>query len=192
MSVTPDTNTPENLKIPRKNRRGGLSRDGLFKRDNYFVENKTDFRSGPQSRSGLNLTLWSWMSALIDTLVLISISCFCLVLFSFLIKTSLGEVFKILSLEPSIKEMFVISFVFSFWVYLVTMRVFMGASLGEWSCQLRLGQPLQRIKPTYVLRVAARTTALLLTGVVTIPLLSLFLKRDLLGELTGIHIYSLT
>jgi hypothetical protein len=87
--------------------------------------------------------------------------------------------------------MFAISFVFSFWVYLVTMRVFMGASLGEWSCQLRLGQPLQRIKPTYVLRVAARTTTLLLTGVVTIPLLSLFLKRDLLGEFTGIRIYSL-
>lgn len=192
MSVNPDTSAPENLEIPRKNRRTGLSRDGLFKRDNYFLESKTDFRSGPQSRSGLNLTLWSWMSALIDTLVLISISCFCLVLFSFLIKTPMGDVFKILSLEPSIKEMFAISFLFSFWVYLVTMRVFMGASLGEWSCQLRLGQPLQRIKPTYVLRVAARTTTLLLTGVVTIPLLSLFLKRDLLGELTGIYIYSLT
>jgi hypothetical protein len=103
----------------------------------------------------------------------------------------MGDVFKILSLEPNIKEMFAISFVFSFWVYLVIMRVFMGASLGEWSCQLRLGQPLQRIKPTYVLRVAARTTTLLLTGVVTIPLISLLLKRDLLGELTGIYIYSL-
>jgi hypothetical protein len=191
MSVNPDTNKPEIVEIPQKNKRDGLSRDGLFKRDNYFLERKTDFRSGPQSRSGFNLALWSWMSALIDTLVLISISCFCLVLFSFLIKTPMGDVFKILSLEPNIKEMFAISFVFSFWVYLVIMRVFMGASLGEWSCQLRLGQPLQRIKPTYVLRVAARTTTLLLTGVVTIPLISLLLKRDLLGELTGIYIYSL-
>ena len=192
MSITPEANNTENLEIPRKIKRGGLSRDGLFKRDNYFLENKTDFRSGPQNRSGLNLALWSWMSALIDTLVLTSISCFCLVLFSFLIKTPMGDVFKVLSLEPSIKEMFAISFVFSFWVYLVTMRVFMGASLGEWSCQLRLGQPLQRIKPTYVLRVAARTTVLLLTGVITIPILSLIFKKDILGELTGIYIYSLT
>ena len=192
MPISSESNTTENLEIPRKIKRGGIARDGLFKRDNYFLENKTDFRSGPQNRSGLNLTLWSWMSALIDSLVLTSISCFCLILFSFLIKTPMGEVFKVLSLEPSIKEMFAISFIFSFWVYLVTMRVFMGASLGEWSCQLRLGQPLQRIKPTYVLRVAARTTLLLITGVVTLPILSLIFKKDLLGELTGIHIYSLT
>ncbi|MGZ3725113.1 MAG: RDD family protein, partial [Pseudobdellovibrio sp.] len=77
-------------------------------------------------------------------------------------------------------------------VYMIMMRVFMGASLGEWSCQLRLGQPVQRIKPTYVLRVVARTTLLLGTGVVVFPILSLILNRDLLGDITGIRIYSLT
>ncbi len=167
-------------------------RNNLFKRTDYFVDNSTDFQSGSQSRSGLQLAFWSWMSAFIDTLVLTSISCFSLIMFSFLMKTSARDVFRSISIEPTVAQMFLLSFLFSFWAYMIMMRVFMGASLGEWSCQLRLGQPIQRIKPGYTLRVMARTTVLLLTGVVVLPFLSLIFKRDLLGDLTGIRIYSLT
>jgi hypothetical protein len=184
--MDPSSNpTPEI--VPVKIRRGRIE-DDIFNRTNYFIDGQVDFRSGPQNRSGLNLILWSWMSALIDTLVLISISCFALILFSFLMKSPALELIK----ATSIAEMFTLSFVFSFWVYMIMMRVFMGASLGEWSCQLRLGQPIQRIKPTYVLRVVIRTTLLLATGVVTFPILSLILKRDILGDLTGVRVYSLT
>ena len=167
-------------------------RNNLFKRTDYFVDNSTDFQSGSQSRSGLQLAFWSWMSAFIDTLVLTSISCFSLIMFSFLMKTSARDVFRSISIEPTVTQMFLLSFLFSFWAYMIMMRVFMGASLGEWSCQLRLGQPIQRIKPGYTLRVMARTTILLLTGVVVLPFLSLIFKRDLLGDITGIRIYSLT
>lgn len=166
--------------------------NNLFKRTDYFVDNTTDFQGGAQSRSGLQLAFWSWMSAFIDALVLTSISCFSLILFSFLMKTPAREVFRSISIEPTVAQMFLMSFVFSFWAYMIMMRVFMGASLGEWSCQLRLGQPIQRIKPGYTLRVMARTTILLLTGVIVFPFLSLIFKRDLLGDITGIRIYSLT
>lgn len=164
----------------------------LFKRTDYFVDGQVEFQSGSQNRSGFHLALWSWMSAFIDTLILISISCFSLILFSFLMKTQARDIFRMLSFEPNISLMFLVSFLFSFWVYMVMMRVFMGASLGEWSCQLRLGQPVQRIKTGYVLRVMARTTILLFTGVITLPILSLLLKHDLLGDITGVRIYSLT
>lgn len=166
--------------------------DHLFKRTDYFIDNGIDFQRGPQNRSGIQLTLWSWMSAFIDTLVLTSISCFALIIFSFLMRTPAREMFRVMSIEPRLTEMFIVAFLLSFWVYMVTMRAFMGASLGEWSCQLRLGQPIQRIRPTYVLRVVLRTTILLMTGVIVFPILSLIFKRDLLGDLTGIHIYSLT
>ncbi|MGZ3692279.1 MAG: RDD family protein, partial [Pseudobdellovibrio sp.] len=177
--------------VPIQIRRGRVQ-GGLFNRDDYFIDSQVNFRSGSQNRSGINLALWSWMSAFIDTLVLTSISCFGLILFSFLMKTPAREILRGISIEPRIMDMFIISFFFSFWVYMIMMRVFMGASLGEWSCQLRLGQPVQRIKPTYVLRVVARTTLLLGTGVVVFPILSLILNRDLLGDITGIRIYSLT
>lgn len=183
--------TPQEDIVPVKIRRGKIQGE-LFNRTDYFVDGNVGFRSGSQNRSGLNLVLWSWMSAFIDTLVLISISCFALIFFSVLFKTPAREILKVLSIESKASELFVVSFLFSFWAYMIMMRVFMGASLGEWSCQLRLGQPLQRIKPTYVLRVMLRTTLLLMTGVITFPLLSLIFKRDLLGELTGIRVYSLT
>jgi hypothetical protein len=164
----------------------------LFKRNNFFIDDHLSFQSGSQKRSGIKLALWSWMSAFIDTLILISMSCFGIILFSFLMKTQMRDILKISSVESNIFSLFIVSFLFCFWAYLVVMRLFMGASVGEWSCHLRLGQPVQRIKRSYVLRVMARTTLILLTGVVTLPIFSLILKRDIAGDLTGLRVYSLT
>ncbi|MEQ1722587.1 MAG: hypothetical protein ABL930_05385 [Pseudobdellovibrio sp.] len=164
----------------------------LFKRDNFFIDDHLSFQSGSQKRSGIKLALWSWMSASIDALILISISCFGIILFSILMKTQMRDILQISNVESNIIRLFMVSFLFSFWAYLVVMRLFMGASVGEWSCHLRLGQPVQRIKSSYVLRVIARTTLMLLTGVVVIPIVSLILKRDIAGDLTGLRIYSLT
>lgn len=185
--ITPQN---ENLKQPPKQPKrykGG----GVFKRSNYFIDDRVEFRSGSQSRSGFKLALWSWMSAFIDGLILISISCFAMILFSFLMRTPARDVLKFISIEPNVAKMFFCSFLFSFWSYLVMMRIFMGASLGEWTCQLRLGQPAQRMRASYYLRVIVRTTLILITGIITIPILSLILKRDLIGEVTGVRVYSL-
>lgn len=185
-SITPqpEKNRPE--KLPKKFYRGGV-----FRRDDYFLDDRVDFRSGSQNRSGFKLALWSWMSAFIDGLILISISCFAMILFSFLMRTPARDVLRFISVEPNIGKMFLFSFLFSFWSYMVMMRIFMGASLGEWSCQLRLGQPVQRLKASYFLRVIARTSLILVTGIITIPILSLGLKRDLVGDITGVRVYSL-
>jgi hypothetical protein len=189
-SPSNNTEIKEERKSPTASKK--LSRGIIFKRADYFVEDNVDFRSGSKKRSGFKLVLWSWMSTLIDSLILISISCFCMILFSILMKTSARDVFKFISIEPNITKMFFISFLFSFWAYLVVMRIFMGASLGEWSCQLRVGQPAQRLKRSYTLRVIGRTTLILLTGVVVLPLLSLIFESDIAGEITGVKIYSLT
>jgi hypothetical protein len=189
--MNPNSHPTNEEIVPVKIRRGRVH-GNLFNRTDYFVDGNVSFRSGSQSRSGFNLVLWSWMSAFIFTIFLISISCFTLILFSALIKTPAREVLKVLSVGSKASEMFAVSFLFSFWAYMIMMRVFMGASLGEWSCQLRIGQPLQRIKASYVLRVILRTTLLLVTGVVTFPILSLIFNRDLLGDITGIRVYSLT
>ena len=189
--MNPNSNPNTEEIVPIKIHRGKVQGE-LFNRTDYFVDGNLNFRSGSQNRSGFNLVLWSWMSAFIDTIVLISISCFALIFFSVLFKTPARELLKILSIESKASELFIVSFLFSFWAYMIMMRAFMGASLGEWSCQLRLGQPVQRLKPTYVFRVILRTTLLLATGVIIFPILSLIFNRDLLGDLTGIRVYSLT
>lgn len=163
----------------------------LFRRDNYFTEDQVGFHSGSQKRTGMKLALWSWMSAMIDSLILTSISCFTMILLSVLLKSGNFDILKYMFSDLNLMEIFTVIFLFSAWTYLITMRIFMGATLGEWSCQLRLGQPVQRIQATYILKVIARTTLILSTGVITLPILSLLLKRDLTGGLTGVKIYSL-
>ncbi|MEK6626987.1 MAG: RDD family protein [Bdellovibrionota bacterium] len=195
MPSSPNTEpTSEVTKLPRKPVRTPKKTDIsniLYKRNVFFIEDSVGFRSGSQKRAGFKLTMISWMSAFIDGLVLISISCFSLIVFSILMKTQISDMIKFTANEPNVTKMFFCAFIFSFWVYLVMMRVFMGASLGEWSCHLRLGQPTERMRASYIFRVIGRTTLILLTGVVALPLISLILKKDLVGNLSGLKVHSL-
>ncbi len=156
-----------------------------------FVDGPVGFHNGPQKRSGLKLALWTWLSAGIDTLVLVSMSCFFMIVFSFLMQTSAKKVITSFIHQPALSHLFIGFFLVSFWLYLITMRLFMGASIGEWTCNLRLGQPSQRNQVGYVLRVMARTSLVLFTGIVVLPLFSLLFKCDLVGDMAGIKIYSL-
>jgi membrane protein required for beta-lactamase induction len=113
-----------------------------------------------------------------------------MIAFSFLMKTSpsiLIHFVKNQSTEATIVSLFLISL----WSYLIFMRAFIGASIGEWTCDLRLGEPMQRFKKTYLLRVILRTTLILLTGVFVLPLISLLTKKDIAGLISGVRIYSL-
>lgn len=74
---------------------------------------------------------------------------------------------------------------------MIFLRGFNGATIGEWTCSLRLGQPWQRLQSGYILKVLLRTTLIMATGIVTLPLLSLLFKRDLAGDISGLKIYSL-
>lgn len=161
-----------------------------FSRADFFEES-AGFHRGPQKRSGLKLALWTWLSAGIDTLVLISMSCAFAIIFSLLLQTSARKVMTTFIEQPTLSHLLVGFFLACFWLYLIVMRVFMGASIGESACHLRLGQPQQRRQTGYVMRVMARTSIILGTGIVILPLLSLAFKRDLVGALTGIKIYSL-
>ena len=74
--------------------------------------------------------------------------------------------------------------------YLVLARVFLGSSLGEWACGLRLGEPRQRFSPRYVFLVLLRFTVVVATGVVILPILSLLSGVDWAGRLSGVPLIS--
>ncbi|OFZ32065.1 MAG: hypothetical protein A2622_12235 [Bdellovibrionales bacterium RIFCSPHIGHO2_01_FULL_40_29] len=151
----------------------------------------TSFHNGSKKRSGLKLALWTWFSAGIDGLILVSMSCFFLVLSSFMMKASPQSMLSLFFKDQSFIFSMGILFVLSLWTYLIFMRAFIGASVGEWTCDLRLGEPLQRFQFSYVFKVIVRTTLILMTGVLVLPLISLILSRDLAGEISGLKIYSL-
>ncbi|MBC7458777.1 MAG: RDD family protein [Bdellovibrionaceae bacterium] len=151
----------------------------------------TQFNGGSSKRSGLKLAMWTWLSAFIDGLVLISISCFFAVTFSFLMKTSPGSVISLFLKNQNLMSVIGFLLMITIWAYLIFMRAFMGASIGEWACDLRLGQPLQRFKISYLFKVILRTTIIVVSGIIFIPILSLILSRDLAGDICGLRIYSL-
>jgi uncharacterized RDD family membrane protein YckC len=156
-----------------------------------FIESLLHFNNNSKKRSGIKLALLNWTSALIDSLVLISISCFVMIMLSLLMKTSAGQVIRFVMADSSVMSTFIVSFAMSYWSYLVLSRLWMGASLGEWACDLRLGQPVERIRSDYALRVMLRTTCVFMTGLVLLPLFSAIFRRDLAGEISGIKVYSL-
>lgn len=162
----------------------------------------TGFTGGPQKRSGFKLVLWMWTAALIDYLLILAGSLFALILFSMMVtqmqkSLDLASHFALIAmktmLHPKKVNLTFLAIIISVgWTYFVVTRTFMGASIGEKFCGLRLGKPSERLSPFYVVRLMARTTFVVLTGVILIPVLSLIFRKDLAGRFSGgLHIYSL-
>lgn len=155
-------------------------------------DQNTGFHGGPSARrKGYKLALWSWLAMFIDVLLLISASSLFLFSFSFIVKSSVGSLVGGVIHNDSLAEMFAMVFFACGWVYMVTIRYLMGSTIGEWACDLRLGQPHERLLGNYILKVALRSTLILCTGIVTLPLLSLILGRDIPGVLSGLRLFSL-
>lgn len=74
------------------------------------------------------------------------------------------------------------------WIYLVTNRIFLGFTPGEWVFDQRLGRPEEQTQALYALKLIARTTLVIFTGFVTFPLLSALLNRDVLGRMLGLEL----
>jgi|GEM_PF-1020660 len=164
----------------------------LFKsRAPLSFDQNTGFHGGASRRKGYRLALWSWLASFIDALILISASCVFILAFSVIVKTSVGALLG--SMLHSQHRFLFFAEVFSIcgWIYMVTIRSFMGSTVGEWACDLRLGQPHERLQSGYILKVALRSTLILFTGVLTLPVLSLVLGRDLAGMITGLRLFSL-
>ncbi len=148
------------------------------------MDQQNGFHGGPSGRrKGYRLAAWSLLASVIDGLILISLSCIFVLAFTFVIKGS--------HLESSLLRLFAEVFFLCSWIYMVTLRVLLGSSVGEWACDLRLGQPHERLAKTYPLRIILRANLILLTGLVILPLFSLLLGRDIPGQMSGVQLLSL-
>ncbi|MES2803888.1 MAG: RDD family protein [Bdellovibrionota bacterium] len=169
---------------------GDLTRSPLFRRG-HAIDFDLGFLGGPQKRTGFRLSIWMWLAATIDTLVIAALSCFFMLCLSVMIKLGLRQTLGFTLSHENVLMTFLVFFIFCGWMYFIASRTLTGASVGEHTCALRLGQPHERIKRSYLWRVIIRTTMTLLTGIITLPLLSLVVKIDISGRLTGLNIYSL-
>lgn len=179
------------IKIPRiPNKDSGKILDDLFKTSR--IQNyDTSFLGGPQKRSSYRLSLWMWFASFIDLCVIAAMTS--AVVFSFLVLLRYNP--NLFYAQFFVKAQFLLTVtvlgVFMGWMYYITCRSLSAATVGESVCSLRLGQPSDRLLNNYVSKVILRTTLTLATGIITFPFLSLVIGKDLIGELTGLRIYSL-
>lgn len=168
------------------------NRDIFGRRSSVDFDQNAGFHSGPSAkRKGYKLVLWSWLAGFIDLLILISLSCAFVVSFSMIVQSPVGEMFRSLQTQQHRLVFFTEVMVIASWLYMVVSRGIMGSSLGEWACDIRLGQPHERLRTNYILRVAVRATLVIATGLIVLPLLSLIFGRDLAGSLSGLRLLSL-
>lgn len=167
--------------------------DKLFRlREPLDILEQTGFHGGPRiRRKGHRLAAWSWLASFIDALILVSMSCVFLIVFSWIVQTGAGSIVRELRAETTLSEMFLQVFILSSGIYMISLRVFMGATIGEWACDLRIGNLQDRFRHRYTLQVILRETLIIATGVITLPLLSLIFGRDLAGKVSGARLFSL-
>lgn len=176
-------------KQPVPVRRENLDRLFLYQRGQVSWDQVAGFRGGPQ-RKGHRLMLWSWLAVCIDGLLLFSSSVFFLIAFALIVKSPLKEILPHAFYYGPMK-LFIGLFLVVSWAYMVITRIMFGFSVGEWACDLRLGQPTQRIRDNYPWLVMARATAIVLSGLCILPILSWFRQKDLAGEISGVKLISL-
>jgi hypothetical protein len=74
-------------------------------------------------------------------------------------------------------------------MYVIISRSFFGATLGEWTFDLQVGQDEEQKKESYPFKVIFRSLLNIITGIVLLPLVSALIGRDIAGQLSGIKLY---
>lgn len=128
-------------------------------------------------------------AVVLDSMLLIAGFLTCLIVLLMVTKVDLVANLTAADSSPILMASLAGLFVFLTWVYLVVSRVFMGATPGEWVFDQRLGQP-EKIGPLrYLGLTVARTTIVIATGLLTLPLISMIAGRDLVGRWLGLELH---
>jgi hypothetical protein len=174
----PNETPPEQPILPT-----GESLRRLFRnRENLTWETRAGFQSGPnRRRKTYQLALWSLAASVIDGLLLIAMSCLFMMVFIKILRVPITK---------SVLHDFAVIFVIGAWMYMITTRFFIGCSIGEAACDLRLGKPQERLSRAYFLRVLVRASLVTVTGLFPLPLLGLLLGKDIPGLLSGLKLFS--
>lgn len=167
------------------------------------------FHRGPVRRSARVTSMWSMAAACIDGLILFAGACFLLMTFGIAFHLHTQQIisdFKQLAhfaqqvfhfsvshqtwfdLQQNTLTGFLMLLPMMIFFYLTWTRIYLGFSLGEWACYLRMGRIEQRLSPQYSWWVVQRTFLIFITGFVFLPILSALLGTDVAGLITGLCI----
>lgn len=142
----------------------------------------------PQQRK-LQPATMSVPSAFLDLVIVTALALVFLVALLMVTKVDLNVVLRNLSRDFMTQIALGVMYVAVMQMYVVICRSFFGATLGEWTFDLQVGQDTEQKQETYPLKVAFRSILITMTGLVLLPLISALLRRDIAGQLSGVKLY---
>lgn len=131
-------------------------------------------------------------SIVLDALVALGVGCILLAISLGITNANLMALLESSKTDVQTMALLAILFVAGGTLYVVGARSFLGATLGEWSYEVRVGEVGRRDRWYYPLLVFWRSALVIGSGIVVLPILSAVFGRDLLGDLTGLKTVMLT
>lgn len=129
-------------------------------------------------------------SAVLDTLVAIGIACLFLAVALSITGANLLAMLESSQTDDAIVVSLVMFFVGMGLLYVLAARTWVGATLGEWSYEVRVGDAQARKRWFYPILILWRSLVVAATGFVLLPLISVLVGRDVLKYLTGLELTS--
>lgn len=129
-------------------------------------------------------------SAVLDTLVAIGMACLFLAVALSITGANLLALLENTQTDEATMVSLVLFFVGMALLYVLAARTWVGATLGEWSYEIRVGSARARRRWFYPIQILWRGALVAATGFVLMPLISLIAGRDVLKYLTGLELMS--
>lgn len=129
-------------------------------------------------------------SAVLDTLVAIGIACLFLAVALSITGANLLAMLESSQTDEAIIVSLAMFFVGMGLLYVLAARTWVGATLGEWSYEVRVGDAHARKRWFYPILILWRGLVVAATGFVVLPLVSILVGRDVLKYLTGLELTS--
>lgn len=132
---------------------------------------------------------FSISSTILDSIIVLALSLIFMMSLVFVTGVDLVSVVTSASHELMAQVSLAALYLAVWQMYVVVSRSFFGATLGEWTFDLQLGDKEQIAEGVYPGKVLMRSLAIMLTGFVLLPLLSLIFRRDIASKVSGLQLY---
>lgn len=160
-------------------------------RDKSFLPASTEIRRGANNdpRFLLAKAPTCFRAAFLDLIMVMALSLLFLVSLLLITGVPLQSIIKNIQVDTTTQVSCALLFLAVMQMYVVISRSFFGRTLGEWTFDFQLGENHEHPRMIYPLKVAWRSLVICLTGIITLPVLSLLFQVDLAAYLSGLQLY---
>jgi hypothetical protein len=128
-------------------------------------------------------------SAVFDAVVAFTLAILFLVAMVSVTKVDLVALVFNAKTQLAIQGSLVLMYIAILQLYMIIARVIAGSTLGEWAFDVHVAERGDRRSMYYPLKIVLRSVLSVATGFVVLPILSMIVRRDLVGVLSGTRLY---